>query len=141
MEQYHYQPRLIDDAFSAFLFDDFILSLDERKLIFSTNDLEQLDKFRYELDNYINNKDYSFISEIASLYDKRIRETNLFLNAQQNREYNYGLSESIEFYPNRGYLNPNALAARYKKLIKYKVLSLYLQQADSLTSKAAVDSK
>ncbi|TLX72257.1 hypothetical protein E9993_18245 [Labilibacter sediminis] len=139
IDKCHYQPRSIDDSFSAFLYDDFIQSLDERKLIFSTSDLEQINKYKYELDNYMNNKDYSFINEISTLYNKRLNETVSFLNSQKDIDYNFELNDSICFYKNRGYLNSKDLVVRYQKLIKYAALRLYFQQSDTIREDVAVE--
>lgn len=139
IDRYHYQPRPIDDEFSAFLYCDLIKSLDERKLMFSTTDLEQLNEFRDELDNHINNNDYSFIKEISNLYDKRLNETIAFLNKQKNIEYDFEINDSIYIYKNRGHLSSNDLKSRYQKLIKYSALRLYYQQLDTVVKDYSID--
>src|SRR5690606_32815709 len=55
----HYDPKAMDDAFSAEVFDTFINGLDPLKRYFLATDIAEFEKYRTEIDDQIKNKDLS----------------------------------------------------------------------------------
>ena len=51
----HIEPKKIDDHFSSNLFDVFVKSMDPSFIYFTASDLKSLEKYRFILDDEINN--------------------------------------------------------------------------------------
>ncbi len=72
LTQGHYHPATIDDAFSEAVYHDFIKVLDPTKHYFYQSDIEEFDKYKYEIDDEINHDDLTFFYEIYKRYTQRI---------------------------------------------------------------------
>lgn len=62
MERYHYSPQDLDDNFSAKIYDLYLNSLDGGKRFFTAKEIAQLEQFRLELDNQIQDSDFAFFN-------------------------------------------------------------------------------
>jgi hypothetical protein len=52
-EKFHFQPRPLNDEFSANIFTQLLKQLDEDRIFFTAGDINTLSKFRFELDDQI----------------------------------------------------------------------------------------
>src|SRR5690554_6390151 len=62
LEKGHYDPKAIDDAFSADVFENFIKGLDPLKRYVLASDTEQFSTYKTEIDDHLKNKDLSFFN-------------------------------------------------------------------------------
>ena len=51
MQRGHYNPKDIDNSFSEHVFDNFIQGIDGQHRFFLQSDINNLKRFRYEIDN------------------------------------------------------------------------------------------
>ncbi|HEX9151690.1 MAG TPA: tail-specific protease, partial [Flavobacterium sp.] len=56
----HYNPAVIDDAFSKGIYKDYIQALDPSKRFFLQSDIDEFSKFETQLDDELLNKDLTF---------------------------------------------------------------------------------
>ena len=70
IQDYHCQPKLVDDSLSSYVFKTIIEKLDREKNVFLQSEYDILAKHQYQIDNHIVNQDCSFLDEIALYYKK-----------------------------------------------------------------------
>ncbi|HTN37557.1 MAG TPA: hypothetical protein VL053_10815, partial [Arachidicoccus sp.] len=73
IEQRHYSPKKIDDAFSKEIFDKFLASLDAEKDIFLKSDIADLSSFQTSIDDEIHGRvAMGFYPAAIQIFQKRI---------------------------------------------------------------------
>lgn len=68
----HYQPKQIDDQLSSQMFDAYIESIDYNKRFLTKKDYQKLEKYRYLLDDQINQRNFEFFDLSNELITERI---------------------------------------------------------------------
>lgn len=68
LEELHYDPPLLDDSLSSFLFDEIIQLLDPQGLYFTQESIEKLEAYRYRLDDEISQQACSFPDTLIQSY-------------------------------------------------------------------------
>ena len=74
VERGHYNSIELDDEFSAKIFDDFISKLDPQKRFFTVNDIRQLNRYKYKIDDQIKNYHLEFFEETYKTYNLRLSD-------------------------------------------------------------------
>ena len=74
LEKGHYNPKDLDDQFSAEAFDRFIEGMDPLKRYFLASDIESFEKYRLSIDDQLISKELVFFDEAYTLLVKRIEE-------------------------------------------------------------------
>ena len=64
----HYNPRPVDDAFSAQLYDRFMAHIEEHQEYFTSSDLKTLSAYRLTLDDELNGNGWEFLDKLMPLY-------------------------------------------------------------------------
>ena len=79
LEELHYSPKVINDAFSKVIFQKYIDDLDGDKSLFLQSDITALKKYETMLDDEIHGSPIEFVPAVSAIYDKRIAEiTSLY---------------------------------------------------------------
>lgn len=133
----HILPKPIDDSLSVFVFDHFIDELDPSHNLFLKSEYETLSqKYRFQLDDYINAKNCSFVTDIISVYKAGLARNKACLEAIANEKLDYETKDTIRFYKKAFpfYLVESQIGKVWRKKIRYEVL-------DDIASKnSSVDS-
>ena len=75
LEENHYKPKAIDDDFSAYVFDKLFERLDDRRLLYSQEDVATLEGLKNQLDDYLLEGNCDFINEFIAFYEKHLKRT------------------------------------------------------------------
>ena len=124
LNQNHYSPLKIDDAFSEKVFELYIKRLDYNKKFLLQSDIDELAKSRRDIDDQLLNQRHDFYTRSIDLYKKRLKEKENW-----NKEF---LANPIDFKTNEEYeadyekttfsKNEEDLKNEWRKMIKYQVL-------------------
>src|ERR1700741_1255482 len=76
VHSYHVQPKPLDDSLSKSLFRDLFENLDPHGMYFVQTDMQGFEKYKFALDEAIQNGDCDFITDIAGVYEKRLIEAD-----------------------------------------------------------------
>lgn len=124
LNQNHYSPLKIDDAFSEKVFELYIKRLDYNKKFLLQSDIDELAKSRRDIDDQLLNQRHDFYTKSLELYNKRLKEKENW-----NKEL---LANPIDFNSNEEYeadyekatfaKTQEDLKNEWKKMIKYQVL-------------------
>jgi carboxyl-terminal processing protease len=81
IKQSHYSQRSFDDAFAAKVFQVYINWLDPDQVIFQSTDIADLKQAGLKIDDELNGTDPKFYQEVASVFRKRVAESQAICKA------------------------------------------------------------
>ena len=127
LEQGHFDPITIDDAFSEELFNDYIEILDPVKRYFHQSDIKDFEKYKFEIDDQLKDTDITFFNVVNERMIERIQEAKLIYKEVLAQPFDYTLDESFDTnYENSEYAkNKKQLKDRWRKQLKFSTISNY----------------
>ena len=133
VERGHYNSIELDDDFSVKIFDDFISKLDPQKRFFTVNDIRQLNRHKYKIDNQIKNYQLEFFEETYKTYNLRLNDAKLYVDKVFGADFDFSENEFIDLNNDSipFSLGKNQLFERWRKQIKYSVLDIVTQRYSS----------
>ena len=133
VERGHYSSIELDDDLSLKIFDDFIDKLDPQKRFFSLNDVKELGRYKYKIDDQIKAYDLEFFEEIHKVYRSRIADAKIFVDKIFDNNFDFTDNEYIDLDSDSipFSTNKNQLYERWRKQIKYSVLDIISQKSSS----------
>ena len=78
LKQGHYEPRDINDEFSANVFVEFIESLDPYKRFFLQSDIDEFAVYKNLIDDQIKSEDLSFYNLVYDRFKTRVSESEKY---------------------------------------------------------------
>ena len=133
VERGHYNSIDLDDNFSVKIFDDFISKLDPQKRFFTVNDIRQLNRYKYKIDDQIKNYQLEFFEETYKTYNQRVIDAELFVDKVFETDFDFSENEFIDLNNDSIPFSSgkNQLFERWRKQIKYSVLDIVTQRYSS----------
>ena len=133
VERGHYNSIDLDDNFSVKIFDDFISKLDPQKRFFTVNDIRQLNRYKYKIDDQIKNYQLEFFEETYKTYNQRVIDAKLFVDKVFETDFDFSKNEFIDLNNDSipFSFGKNQLFERWRKQIKYSVLDIVTQRYSS----------
>ena len=133
VERGHYNSIDLDDNFSVKIFDDFISKLDPQKRFFTVNDIRQLNRYKYKIDDQIKNYQLEFFEETYKTYNQRVSDAKLFVDKVFETDFDFSEDEFIDLNNDSipFSFGKNQLFERWRKQIKYSVLDIVTQRYNS----------
>ena len=127
IEQGHFDPIAIDDAFSEELFEDFVEVMDPVKRYFYKSDYEDFAKFKHIIDDQLKVTDITFFNVVHDRFLKRIEESKEIYKEILSQPFDYALDESFDTnYENTDFVkNKKEMKDRWRKQLKFSTLSNY----------------
>ncbi|MBF04370.1 MAG: peptidase S41 [Flavobacterium sp.] len=124
IQGYHYQPKLVDDSLSSYVFKTIIEKLDREKNVFLQSEYDILTKHQYQIDNYITNQDCSFLDEIAKYYKKGLERKLKNIEILETENIGLNTNDTLFFTKNENsfYNDEKGIKKILKKLITYEAL-------------------
>jgi len=124
LEAGHYEGYKIDDMISGRMYAKYIERLDYGKRYFLKKDIEEFEKYKYLLDDEINNKSFEFFNKTVDLLEKRQAEVEGFYTELLAEPFNFDKKEEFETDPDNLKFPKNVKERkeRWRKLLKYQTL-------------------
>ena len=121
----HYDQQPLDDAYSKRVFKGYIQYLDPQKRYFIQEDIDEFKKSETKLDDDLKKMDISFFTLTYNRLRQRIEEANKLSQELLKEKYEFTKNETIDLdYEKIPYTkNKKQLRERWRKLIKYSILS------------------
>lgn len=138
----HYDPKAVDDAFSAEVFDTFIKGLDPLKRYFLASDIAEFSKYKTEIDDQIKNKDLSFFNLVHNRFLERMEGVKKIYPEILDQPFDFSKKETINVdYDKLDYSkSTNELKERWRKQLKFSTLSGYFDLVEDQNNKKKGDS-
>ncbi|MDB5222853.1 MAG: carboxyl-terminal protease [Chitinophagaceae bacterium] len=132
LEQGHYSPKKIDDAFSKEVFKKYIEDLDPDKYIFMQKDIDGFKKYETKIDDEIHGANLESYYAINNVYISRLDEGIKAYKDILSKPFTFTADETIVMDGDKRTF-PKSEAERYdygRKRLKYLVLSRYSDMLD-----------
>jgi len=132
LEQHHYSPKNINDAFSKQVFKKYLDELDGDKTLFLQSDVNSLKKFESLIDDEIHGGPIEFAPAVSATYDKRLDESIAMYKEILAKPFEFTKDESVEL--NADKLNYPASQQerkdRWRKKLKLYTLERFVDLQD-----------
>ncbi len=127
LERGHFDPKTMDDTFSAAVYTDYLEQIDPLKQYFYKSDIEEFSKYKTELDDQLKAYDISFFNLTHERLVKRIEEAKIIYKDILEKPFDYSKKETYDAdYEAIGYVkNKKELTDRWRQRLKYSNLSNY----------------
>lgn len=124
INQGHYSPVKIDDAFSEKAFDAYLNDIDYNKKFLLQSDVDELSKYKRQIDDQLLNQKHDFYTLANDIILKRIKERSGWSNEILSKPLDYTLDEKYETDAKKiGYAkNDKELKKEWEKMLKSQVL-------------------
>jgi carboxyl-terminal processing protease len=125
LNDYHYSPIKLDDAFSEKVYDLYLKRMDASKKFLLKEDVDILSKYRREIDDQILNQRHEFYKKSVELINKRIQEKEEWAKEILEKPLDYTIDEEYETDGTKIQYakNHDDLKKEWVKMLKYQVLS------------------
>lgn len=127
LERGHFDPKELNDDFSAEVFKSYIDRLDPLKRYFYKSDVDEFEKFKYELDDQLKATEISFFNLTYDRLMQRMEESKEIYNNILSEPFDYSIDEDINLdYENMEFVkNKKEMRERWRKQLKYNAISNY----------------
>ena len=133
IEREHYNPRPVDDQFSAELFDRFIHRLDEDKLLFVADDIKQLSAYRLKLDDELNGGQWNFLDKLLPLYKLRLKRADSIISQVLQKPFDFNQAETMVI-DTANFSTDQQQKTKWQKWLKYETLMRLEEDCQTLKS-------
>jgi carboxyl-terminal processing protease len=127
LERGHFDPKEMNDDFSAGVYTDFLEQLDPLKRYFHKSDIEEFEKFKTELDDQLKEYDISFFNLTHERLLERIEESKSIYHDILEKPFDYSVAEEYSSdYQNMEYVkNKKHLKERWRQQLKFSTIANY----------------
>ena len=125
VDKFHIQPRALNNELSNDLFNLIIKKADPERIVFTTEDLNQLNAYRFSLDEEINQRKTGFLQLLTSVWQKRVKQNDSLVQIICKTAFNFSLPEKYSNEEDSSYTS--TIISKQKKLykhIKWKLLDI-----------------
>ena len=132
LEDLHYSPKLINDAFSKQVFKKYLDELDGDKSIFLQSDITGLKKYETTIDDEIHGAPIEFVPAASAIYDQRIAEVIALYKEILSSPFEFTKEETGELDGDKlAYLSGDAeRKERWRKKLKAYTLERFVDLQD-----------
>ena len=129
IQEGHFAPRPVNDSFSNAVFNKLIETADYEKKLFTKEDIAQLSKYRYQIDDEIRNSTFECYELFNQLYTKRTAQIESFFKEIIKTDFTFDGNEEIQLNSDKiGFAaDDKELKERWTRYIKYRVLAKYME--------------
>lgn len=99
LSNYHYRKVPVNDSLSSKIFDAYIKDLDPNKVYFLASDIQEVEKYRFTIDEQLNLGDLTSAFQIYNLYQKRMMERFEYIEKVIKQPVDFSIDES--YHPDR----------------------------------------
>ena len=128
LEQEHYSPKPINDAFSKEVYKKYLNDLDGEKILFLQSDIKEFKKYEITIDDEIHGSAILFAPTVSAAFDKRIPELIGMYKEILSQPFDFSTEESAVLDGDKMDFakDENERKDRFRKLLKFLTLERYV---------------
>lgn len=125
VNQLHYNPKPINDDFSATLYEHYLDQVDGGRRFLTQEQIDQLTPYKLQLDDQIQRGTYEFFNQSLDFLNAGIEKAEAYCTEILAQPFDFSTEEYLEFdTDNRVYAkNDTELKDYWRKSLKYEVLT------------------
>ncbi|NRR90256.1 carboxy terminal-processing peptidase [Winogradskyella undariae] len=137
LDQGHFEPKDINDDFSAHVFENYLNNLDPFKRYFYESDIKEFEAYKEKIDDQIRAYDVSFFNLTHERLLKRIAESKEIYKSLLDKPFDFSKEESYNSdYKSLTYVSSKReMKERWRKQLKFSTIANY----DEVISSKDVD--
>lgn len=120
--KFHVQPRQLDDALSANLFNRLLESLDDQRIFFIQEDITRFTPWQFKLDDEIRSRQTAFLQLLITTYKQRLQQADTMIDNICKTPFNFYSKEKITIAEDTSW--PVGVTGMRTKLYKFLKLSV-----------------
>lgn len=129
---FHYQPKEVNDEFSALVFDHYLKNLDFNKRFLLAEDYKALEKYKFQIDDEANNGTYDFFNLSVEMIEGRIQSVKEMYSDILSKPFDYTIEETVDLSEEIPYEeNLEGLKERWRQRLKYAVMTRLATSLDA----------
>ena len=97
MDKYHYRKEPLDDVLSSRILDSYLESLDGNRSFFLNKDITDFERYRYLLDEAIEDPDLEPAYAIFKVFRQRVDERSAYARSVLEGEFDFSIDEDYMF--------------------------------------------
>ncbi len=132
VERFHVQPRPLDKAMSAAIYDRMLQALDGERIFFTQADIAQLAPYRLKLDDEIRTRGTGFLQLLIGLYQQRLIQVDAMIDQIAAKPFTFPTTENIPLGEDSSYAAD--LQGVHTKLYKLMKLSVATRLANAIVA-------
>lgn len=127
LEQGHYSPKKIDDAFSKEIFSEYLKRIDPSKRILLEKDVNKLRKYETKIDDEVHGAPLDFFKALDEIYKERLVEVEDIYKQTIDKPFTFDKDENIELDWDKVDFASNEVDRkdRWRKYLKWQTLERY----------------
>ncbi|PNQ75470.1 tail-specific protease [Hanstruepera neustonica] len=127
LERGHFDPKDMDDAFSAEVYSDYLDQIDPLKQYFYQSDIKEFEKYKTEIDDQLKALDISFFNLTHDRLMQRIEEAKVIYREVLAQPFDYTIDETFDSdYESLDFVsNKKEMKERWRQRLKYTNLANY----------------
>jgi carboxyl-terminal processing protease len=130
LEEQHFKPKAIDDDFSSYVFTRMMERLDDRRLLYSLEDVAMLDSLKTSLDDYLKNGKCNFIETFTASYKTQLKLAKKTIEKIEKTKLDFSGKDTVTYgsYKEESIFSksPETLKKRWSKKIRVDIIRDYL---------------
>jgi len=128
LEQEHYSPKPINDAFSKEVYKKYLNDLDGEKILFLQSDIKEFKKYETTIDDEIHGSAILFAPTVSAAFDKRIPELIGMYKEILSQPFDFSTEESAVLDGDKMDFakDEKERKDRFRKLLKFLTLERYV---------------
>jgi carboxyl-terminal processing protease len=132
LSRYHFKKLDINDSLSSVIFDRYLSSLDPGKIYFTQPDIDEFEKYRFNIDDFILDGNLSFYYDAFNSYLQKVNERVGFADNLLNQEFDFAKDEYFVFHRDstQWAKDLDELNDRWIKRIKNDAITYKLNEKD-----------
>ncbi|WP_178983418.1 carboxy terminal-processing peptidase [Winogradskyella helgolandensis] len=140
LDQGHFEPKDINDDFSAQVFEDYLNNVDQFKRFFYESDIKEFEAYKDKIDDQIKAYDVAFFNLTHQRLLQRIAEAKVIYTDILEKPFDFTEQEDyVADYENLTYVkNKREMKERWRQQLKFSTIANYdeiITQQESDTDK------
>ena len=125
LDNAHYNPQKLDDAFSLKFFNLYVKRMDVNKLFLMQPDIDEMAKYKMQVDDQIKAETFELFNLSNELKAKRILEKEVWYKDILSKSFNYKTNEEYETDGEKGVFakNEEELKNKWRQYLQYQTVA------------------
>lgn len=137
LDRYHFKPQMVNDSFSAKVYDLYLDRLDGSRRFLTQKDVALLQEYRTQLDDEIKNGSIAFFNLAMNLLDSGMVKSRTYFNEILDEPFDFSTYEEIDL---RNEEKPFAaddaqLKEYWRKVLKYETMNRLIDKVEAQEKK------
>lgn len=129
LSSYHYRRMPLDDSLSSKVWTNYLKEVDNGKAYLLASDVQAFEKYRYQIDDYLQAGNLTPAYDLFNLFMKRFHERMAYVSKLTDKPFDFSKDESYETNRDKAqWANSTAeLDDLWRKIVKSQALDYKLQ--------------